>query len=87
MAQRPEETIWELWQRLRREPEVPVMLVEGCCEVCYCCDGYHPPTTGCVHGDGIVRSDEWAVCGGAEGCVGYEKTRETGFFCQARPEA
>jgi hypothetical protein len=55
LSQRPEDTIWELWQRLRREPDVLLALVEGCCEVCYCCDGYHPPTTRCVHGGGLIR--------------------------------
>lgn len=128
LSQRPEDTIWELWQRIRRDPEVLLSLVEGCCEVCFCCDGYHPPTARCVHGgglirdykkdldvlqklglqpgatlparefldllfariastteicgygDGIVRSDEWYVCGGPDGCEGYALTRETGLF-------
>lgn len=128
LSQRPEDTIWELWQRLRRDREVLIRLVEGCCEVCFCCDGYHPATTRCVHGgglirdykkdldvlqklglqpgatlparefldllfariastteicgygDGVVRSDEWYVCGGPEGCPGYVRTRETGLF-------
>jgi hypothetical protein len=128
LSERPEDTIWELWERIRREPEVPVALVEGCCEVCFCCDGYHAPSTRCVHGgglirdykkdldvlqrlglqsgqvmpareflellfarikstieicgfgDGVTRSDEWYVCGGPEGCRGYEKTRQTGLL-------
>jgi hypothetical protein len=55
VTQRAEDTLWELWQRIRREPDVPVVLVEGCCEACYCCDGYHPPSTRCVHGGGLIR--------------------------------
>ena len=127
LAMRPEDTIWELWQRIQRDPEVPLKLVEGCCEACFCCDGYHPETTRCVHGgglirdykkdldvfqklglqpgavmparefldllfsrikettevcgygDGVVRSDEWAVCGGPEGNPGYARTAATGM--------
>jgi hypothetical protein len=125
---RPNDTIYELLQRIRREPEVPIVLVEGCCEACDCCDGFHPETGRCVHagglirdykkdldvlqklglmpgaalparelfdllferiastreicgyGDGVVRSEEWRICGGPEGNPGYELTRQTGVF-------
>lgn len=128
LRQRPEDTIWELWKRIQAEPDVPLRLVEGCCEVCFCCDGYHPETMRCVHGgglirdykkdldvlqklglkpgaimparnllqllfsriktttevcgygDGVARSDEWAVCGGPDGNPGYEKTAQTGML-------
>ena len=127
-SQRPNDTIWELWKRVRRDPDIPIVLIDGCCEVCDCCDGFHPETTRCVHtgglirdykkdldccqklglipgatlpareafdliferipstrdvcgyGDGIVRSEEWRICGGPEGNSGYVKTRETGIF-------
>ncbi len=127
-APRPNDSIYEILQRIRREPEVPIVLVEGCCEVCDCCDGFHPETGRCVHGgglirdykkdldvlqklglmpgatmkanelfdllferiastreicgyeDGIVRAQEWTICGGPEGNPGYVTTRETGIF-------
>ncbi len=125
---RPNDTIYEILQRIRRDPDVLITLVEGCCMACDCCDGFHPETTRCVHagglirdykkdldvfqklglmpgarmkarrlfdllferiastreicgyGDGIVRSNEWGVCGGPKGNSGYEKARETGVF-------
>ncbi len=52
---RPDDTIAELFGRLRRAPETPVTLIEGCCEVCNCCDGFHPATTRCVHAGGLIR--------------------------------
>ena len=52
---RPNDTIYEILQRIRREPDVPITLVEGCCQVCDCCDGFHPETTRCVHGGGLIR--------------------------------
>ncbi len=52
---RPEDTLYEIHQRIRRDPEVLVTLVEGCCEACNCCDGFHPATTRCVHGGGLIR--------------------------------
>jgi hypothetical protein len=124
---RPNDTIYEIYERIRREPDVTVTLIEGCCDVCTCCDGFHPETTRCVHagglirdykkdldlfqklglapgatmpardflrllfaqiaatteicgyGDGVVRSDEWRICGGPDGNPGYLKSRETGM--------
>jgi hypothetical protein len=32
----------------------------------------------CGYGDGIVRAEEWRICGGAEGNPGYVKSREQG---------
>jgi len=120
---RPNDTLSEIFQRIRQEPDVPVVLVEGSCMACECCDGFHPETGRCVHpgglirdfkkdldcfqrlgllpgavlpaqellsllferipstrlicayGDGIVRSQEWAICSSPEGNPGYEKTR------------
>ncbi len=125
---RPEDTIYEIWERIRREPDVSVRIVEGCCDACDCCDGFHPATSRCVHagglirdfkkdldvlqklglrpgavlparefielmfariastvevcgyGDGVVRSNEWAICSGPEGNKGYERSRETGML-------
>ncbi len=52
---RGEDTLAEIYQRLRRDPTVPVVLVEGQCEACWCCDGFHEPTGGCVHDCGQIR--------------------------------
>jgi len=125
---RGNDTLYEVHQRIRKQPDVPLTLVEGPCEACDCCDGYHPETGRCVHGcglvrdykkdldlfqklglmpgatlparevfrlifervgstrdicgygDGIVRAEEWRICGGPDGNSGYVKTRETGVF-------
>jgi hypothetical protein len=29
--------------------------VEGNCEACHCCDGFHPETTRCVHAGGLIK--------------------------------
>jgi hypothetical protein len=52
---RPNDTLAEILARIRREPTVPVTLVEGSCEACYCCDGFDPPTTRCTHAGGLIR--------------------------------
>ena len=52
---RPNDTLYEILQRIRREPEIPITLVEGPCEACDCCDGFHPETGRCVHGGGLIR--------------------------------
>ena len=122
---RTNDTLDEIYQRIRRDPEVEITLVEGNCEACHCCDGFHPESTRCVHagglirdykkdldcfqklgimpgatmrardlfellyeripsttdvcgyGDGVVRSEEWRVCGGPDGNSGYLRARET----------
>ncbi len=125
---RPNDTLCEIWQRIRREPDVPITLVEGTCVACDCCDGFHPVNGRCVHsgglirdykkdldvlqklglmpgatmkarelfallfqripstrdicgyGDGIVRSEEWKICGEPAGNPGYAATRKTGIL-------
>lgn len=125
---RPNDSLYEIFQRVRRDPKVAITLVEGCCEACDCCDGFHPPTGRCVHacglvrdykkdldcfqklglfpgdtlpadevftllyerihstrevcgyGDGIVRSEEWQICGDPGGHPGYVKARRKGVF-------
>ena len=52
---RPNDTIYEILQRIQREPDVPITLVEGCCHACECCDGFHPETRRCVHAGGLIR--------------------------------
>ena len=52
---RPNDTIYEIYRRIRRDPEIPVTLVEGCCQACDCCDGFHPENGRCVHGGGLIR--------------------------------
>jgi hypothetical protein len=39
----------------------------------------------CGFGDGIMRSQEWTVCGGPEGNKGYEKARKIGVFADTDP--
>ncbi|MBN1346306.1 MAG: hypothetical protein JXQ73_26700 [Phycisphaerae bacterium] len=52
---RPNDTLYELLLRIREEPDIPIVLVEGCCMACDCCDGYHPETGRCVHAGGLIR--------------------------------
>jgi len=52
---RPNDTIYEIHQRIRQDPEIPITLVEGCCMVCDSCDGFHPDTGRCVHSGGLIR--------------------------------
>ncbi|MFW6156679.1 MAG: hypothetical protein ACOC7J_05120 [Armatimonadota bacterium] len=55
MYPRPNDTLAEVLERIQREPDVPITLVEGPCEACDCCDGYHPETGRCVHAGGLIR--------------------------------
>ena len=52
---RNNDTLYEIWQRIRREPDIPVTLVEGCCMACDCCDGFYPQNGRCVHDCGLIR--------------------------------
>lgn len=52
---RPNDTLAEILERIQREPDVPITLVEGPCEACDCCDGFHPQTGRCVHAGGLIR--------------------------------
>jgi len=52
---RPNDTLYEVLQRIQQQPDVPITLVEGCCQACECCDGFHPETGRCVHAGGLVR--------------------------------
>lgn len=54
-AIRPEDTLTEIRRRMRDDPDVTVVLVEGPCEACWCCDGFHPETGRCVHSCGLIR--------------------------------
>ena len=124
---RPEDTIYEAIMRIQEDPDVEIVLVEGCCSLCDPCDGYDTKTDRCVHGgglirdykkdldvfqklglmpgatmkarelfallferipstkavcaygDGVIRSNEWGICGGAEGCEAYKRTIESGM--------
>lgn len=55
LSPRPNDSIFEIWQRIRKEPDIKITLVEGTCMACDCCDGFHPPTGRCVHGCGLIR--------------------------------
>jgi hypothetical protein len=52
---REHDTLDEVYRRICRDPEVEIMLVEGCCEACHCCEGFHPDTGRCVHAGGLIR--------------------------------
>ncbi|MCD6362369.1 MAG: hypothetical protein J7M38_16040 [Armatimonadetes bacterium] len=52
---RPNDTLWEILQRIRKDPDIPVVLVEGPCSACDCCDGFHPATGRCTHAGGLIR--------------------------------
>ena len=52
---RGNDTLDEVYKRICRDPDVQVMLVEGNCEACHCCDGFHPDSTRCVHAGGLIR--------------------------------
>jgi hypothetical protein len=132
---RPNDTIYEVLQRIERDPDIQITLIEGTCQVCDCCDGFVPENGRCVHGgglirdykkdldcfqklglwpgdtlparelfallferipstrdvcaygDGIVRSNEWSICGGPEGNPAYEVSRARGMFRGFSPRA
>ncbi len=52
---RSNDTLDEVYRRLCRDPEVEIRLVEGNCEACHCCDGFHPDSGRCVHAGGLIR--------------------------------
>jgi hypothetical protein len=52
---RSNDTLFEIWQRIRKNPDIPVTLVEGTCMACDCCDGFYPGNGRCVHGCGMIR--------------------------------
>jgi hypothetical protein len=52
---RSNDTLSEILERIRREPDIPVTLVEGTCMACDSCDGFYPPNGRCVHSCGLIR--------------------------------
>jgi hypothetical protein len=52
---RPNDTLYEILQRIRKDPEVLITLVEGCCMACDCCDGFYPRNRRCMHPCGLIR--------------------------------
>ena len=54
-GERSNDTLDEIYRRICSDPDLEIMLVEGNCEACYCCDGFHPDTTRCVHSCGLIR--------------------------------
>ena len=52
---RPEDTLDELWKRIKTDRDVEIRLVEGNCEACHCCDGFDASSTRCVHPGGLLR--------------------------------
>ena len=45
-----EDNLVELFRRMKREPDIPVTLSEGCCMVCDACNVYHAGEHLCYHG-------------------------------------
>ena len=52
---RPNDTLAEVYERIKKDPAAQITLVEGDCEMCFCCDGHHPETMRCVHSCGLIR--------------------------------
>lgn len=52
---RDNDTLDELYKRICSDPDLEIILVEGNCEACNCCDGFHPGSTRCVHAGGFIR--------------------------------
>ncbi len=52
---RDNDTLDEVYRRICRDPDVEITVVEGNCEACHCCDGFHPESTRCVHAGGLLR--------------------------------
>lgn len=48
-------SLFEIGQRMRSNPDILVTLVEGTDMVCNNCDGFYPPTGRCVHACGLIR--------------------------------
>lgn len=55
LTPRSNDTIYEILMRVRKDPDIPITLIEGTCMACDCCDGFHPPTGRCVHSGGLIR--------------------------------
>ena len=127
-GERSNDTLDAIWRRICDDPDLKIRLVEGNCEACHCCDGYHAESTRCVHTGGLLRdykkdldvfqrigkmpgdivnareileviyeevtdttevcgygtgeatSNEWSVCSGPTGNVGFAKARKTVVF-------
>ena len=44
-----DDNLYEILLRMRDDPELPVTLIEGCCQVCDPCPAYYPPKNICFH--------------------------------------
>jgi len=54
-GERGNDTLDALWHRICDDTDLEIRLVEGNCEACHCCDGFHPDSTRCVHAGGLLR--------------------------------
>ena len=54
-GERGNDTLDAIWRRICDDPDVEISLVEGNCEACHCCDGFHTESTRCVHACGMLR--------------------------------
>ncbi|MBI2299242.1 MAG: hypothetical protein HYU66_09935 [Armatimonadetes bacterium] len=53
-----EDNLCEVWDAIRRNPEIPVTLVRGCCQICPPCSCYDPPTNQCVRNNAMALRDQ-----------------------------
>lgn len=44
-----DDNLYELFVMMRDNPEIPVTLIEGCCDVCPPCPAYYAPENICLH--------------------------------------
>ena len=44
-----DDNLYELFVKMRDNPEIPVTLIEGCCDVCPPCPAYYAPENICLH--------------------------------------
>jgi hypothetical protein len=52
---RGNDTLDAIWRRICDDPDLEIRMVEGNCEACHCCDGFHEESTRCVHAGGLLR--------------------------------
>ena len=52
-----EDNLVEVVDIMRKNPDIPVTLVRGCCMICPPCSGYHPSTGLCLGGESMGLRD------------------------------
>ena len=94
-GERGNDTLDAIWRRICDDPNLQIRIVEGNCEACHCCDGFHVESTRCVHAGGLLRDykkdlDVFQRLGKMPGDIMnarellkliYEKVRDTTEVC------